>query len=156
MFTEYGEKFSIKTSTIMLLGGLLLTGSWINGYRDFIWFSNVEFIQFGIPFFLIVLGVSALDIKKPIANNSAQRIAVFLGDASYSIYLTHFIVIQICSFALNKFIQVPTIYSFYISVLASFLIGCGSYILIEKPLMKKLSKKHLIHFYYPRQGVMRE
>ena len=61
--------------------------------------QNLRFVVWGVPAFLIVLGMSHLErwrglrVPKPL---------LLLGDASYSIYLTHFFVILVVQTVLMK------------------------------------------------------
>jgi exopolysaccharide production protein ExoZ len=67
----------------------------------------------------------------------------FLGDASYSIYLIHSAFISAAVVVLNKlgaldYLGAKPVY--FILVIAATTAGCIGYVLIEKPLLARLSK----------------
>jgi len=119
---------------LIILGLSTLTIAWINTWLDFRWFDKNIAIQFGFPYFLITLAI----VKKE--NNSihlspAKKFFTLAGDASYSIYLTHYPLILILVFlfrdtGINE-------YSLFFCFLAiSILFGIGFYKSIEQPLIK--------------------
>jgi peptidoglycan/LPS O-acetylase OafA/YrhL len=76
------------------------------------------------------------------ANVSAWL--VFLGDASYSIYLIHPLVLSAfakVSNALQLPGKVPAEGQFVIAAITAVAAGCIAYVLIEKPLLARLSKR---------------
>lgn len=88
---------------------------------------------FGLPSFTIVLGAIALDrsmVKWP-------SMLVLLGDASYSIYLTHFFVTQTCiKFAERMHIKSGIVLAalLLIAFAGVGLVGVLTHLFIEKPL----------------------
>jgi exopolysaccharide production protein ExoZ len=126
---------------IMLLSGtFLFILSGINVKLMFFPIDRV--ISFGIPAFILVLGAASLDISSKIR---IPKMLLFLGDASYSIYLTHYPVTLIIakvftilglSNALHPFILMNLI---ALLTLAS---GCLFYIMIEKPLLNLIKTKN--------------
>jgi peptidoglycan/LPS O-acetylase OafA/YrhL len=72
---------------------------------------------------------------------------VLLGDASYSIYLTHYLVIGI-TYKLGHKVGVLSFKSEFIifTLCASLLLGYLFYLLIEKPLIKLLNKRVKINY----------
>jgi len=99
--------------------------------------SMDRFYLYGIPAFLIVLGL----INSP---NLELRALLFLGDASYSIYLIQFFaisffykVIQIKSINLNGDLLSIAALSFSVAF------GCLFYVFVEKPITKFFKKMSL-------------
>jgi exopolysaccharide production protein ExoZ len=84
----------------------------------------------GLPSALIVYFMLLLEKQYGIFNND---ILLLLGNASYSLYLTHYIVIHALNLE-NKY------YLFIISIL----VGIISYKLIERPLLKLLKRKFYV------------
>ncbi|WP_428737642.1 acyltransferase family protein [Sulfurimonas sp.] len=82
-----------------------------------------------VPSFFIVLSVLLIESKYHTLNNTFM---ILLGNASYSIYLTHFIVIH----SFEKYISLEI--SPWILFVLSILIGCCFYKLIEKPFLEYL------------------
>lgn len=87
-----------------------------------------------IPSFFIVLGFLILESKNKIFNSN---LFLLLGNASYSIYLTHYIVIH----ATDKFIT--TEYSNFVMLLLCIIIGILTYRYIELPMLNYTHKKFL-------------
>jgi exopolysaccharide production protein ExoZ len=109
-------------------------------------------IAYGIPFTLLIIGSVKLEkttaLKIPI-------VLIYLGNASYSIYLTH-------GFFINNFTKIylklaekynPNLLSLrtdsimYISISSlivclSIIIGCVTYSVVERPMIEILRKKH--------------
>jgi len=98
-------------------------------------------IVYGIPSMLIILGASSLDISKSV---KVPPLFLYLGDASYSIYLVHYP-------CLSSLIKVATVvnlghligYFSTISLIIIITLGVGliSYYCIEKPLLVFSRKK---------------
>lgn len=96
-----------------------------------------RFIMWGIPFAMLILGLVKLDIKNHV---KVPKILIFLGDASYSIYLTHLVTLLVLGSTLKKLNlydkfghNIFTQLTF--SVLA-IVIGSVFYLIVEKPLLK--------------------
>lgn len=129
-------KVNVVLSRIMVFVGLVgFPLSWVNeeyGYINL----NLQ-LTTTISSILLIIGFSSIDLQKEI---SIPKFARFLGDASFSIYLTHFTCMSAFSIFLStiSFVRIP---NFLISILLIvFSIICGSsvYVLLEKPLNKKL------------------
>lgn len=104
--------------------------------------TNVAFFRllvWGIPSALLVAGLVFLESNHRL---QANRSLILFGDASYSIYLTHFFVLT----AFDKLwlrlgLQLPDLF-ILIAVLVSIAIGTVFYILIEKNLLTYLNAKY--------------
>ncbi|WHX65544.1 acyltransferase [Peribacillus frigoritolerans] len=129
--------FSYKFSINLALGLFLI--SWlsnlffsIDGYRVILW---------GIPSALLLYG---LVIKDLTLTKSPPKFLLFLGDASYSIYLTHIVGI-LFSVKVVEYLNLEsfTIHFFMpLLFLILIVIGCLFHVLIEKPLLKVLHKSN--------------
>ena len=76
-------------------GGFVLTGIAQT-------FGGVDWprvIAYGLPSVLIILGAAVLDLQKPLLTSS---VGSALGDASYSLYLSHYIVLSAVGMVLAK------------------------------------------------------
>ncbi|WP_424628026.1 acyltransferase family protein [Bradyrhizobium sp. SYSU BS000235] len=71
---------------LLVVGGLLLLGS---GMLPASSIGGGRFVRWGLPAFLVVVGALSLE---PLLK--AWRVPMQLGDASYSIYLTHSVVLS--------------------------------------------------------------
>ena len=122
--------------------------SWFNTQYKFIDMS----LQFttGLSSVLLILGISAIDLQKDI---KMPRIAKYLGDASLSIYLTHYTSMSVISKILRSilFLSFNKLLISLILLILPMIIGCIVYSLIEKPIIQKLkhfNTKNKIYSYY--------
>jgi len=92
---------------------------------------GTRFVMWGIPAAMIVTGALYL----PEARGTIGRILAFLGDASYSIYLSHLFTIAATHAALNFLgIMSPALF-IAAALVASVAGGALSYLVIERPLL---------------------
>lgn len=137
------SKHKIKQGMILIcVGAFLYTLGAINYYYKIPEISPV--ISFGIPSMLLVVGSTSLEMSKHINVND---FLIYIGNASYSIYLMH-------GFAINNITKIilkvaPDItqntlilnmLGLIIAVIA-LLFGCAVYSYIEKPLLSTLKPK---------------
>ncbi|MBD2388124.1 acyltransferase family protein [Cylindrospermum sp. FACHB-282] len=104
-------------------------------------FKDISVVYYGIPSMLILIGIAALDLNKDIR---VPNILVYLGDASYSIYLVHGSVINISTNLIAK-MNLQNLFqndlsSLFIVVMA-LIGGCLVHSYIEKPLLKVIKTK---------------
>lgn len=103
-------------------------------------FDN-RFMKWGIPASLIVAGVIALDMKKPIKSTG---LLVSLGDSSYSAYLLHWFVIVACSLTIMPVLggtQIGTILTYPIVIGVTALLSTCSYRFLEIPARNFLRRR---------------
>ncbi|BAZ32372.1 acyltransferase 3 [Cylindrospermum sp. NIES-4074] len=102
--------------------------------------NRFPFFYYGIPSMLIIIGAVALDLNKEIR---VPNILIYLGDASYSIYLVHASVINISTNLIAK-MHLEQMFQSDISKIAILLIaliaGCIFHSYIEQPLLTTLRK----------------
>ena len=137
-------KFNLNFQAIIILiilGCFLASFSWYNVYTNYEIFEKNIVIQFGIPFFIIVLGLALLDKNKTSNLNKLKKLAVYIGDASYSIYLTHFFVVIGLTILLKHFSLSMFLLQFIFVILTCILVGCIFYSFIEKPLLRWITNK---------------
>jgi exopolysaccharide production protein ExoZ len=132
VLTKYQIKYGMP---IICTGAFLYTLSAINYYYSIIKTSSV--ITFGIPSTLIVLGCVALEQKK---NINVPNLLLYIGNASYSIYLAHgFFINNITKIILKLKPNIAdnllalNLSGIIIGIIAIFC-GCLIYTYIEKPL----------------------
>lgn len=91
---------------------------------------------FGLGAMLAVLGAASWEAQR---RPTMPRILVFLGDASYSIYLIHFIAISLAAkFAvrLDAMLPLPGLIWFVVVSAAALVAGVGFHLIIERPLLR--------------------
>lgn len=97
---------------------------------------NYRFIYYGIP--CLAFFWSAI-----LANDISIKPLVFIGNASYSIYLSHFIVVSFICKEFSKHLTVKSpvdVFFFYLlTVFISVFIGILTYLLVEKPMTRFFS-----------------
>jgi len=99
---------------------------------------TMRFIFYGIPALLIVLGAAML------GSTPCPRWLVFLGDASYSIYLTHYFALMMFYWVFRKLHLFNQLLPDVVIVPAAIItvILCSfSYLLIERPMTQYLLHK---------------
>lgn len=99
-----------------------------------------RFINYGIPAVLIVFGAVSLESKNTFPK---IRLLKLLGDASYSIYLTHYLSWLVVSIILAKLSIGLNDATYLLTIFAAIIGGVLTYMYIEKPLSKFLSTKFI-------------
>ena len=90
-------------------------------------------LRYGIPAGLIVASAVALEMNGAVVRN---RLILLIGDASYSLYLTHFFVIAVAIMASNR-LALGTSARIGVAVaayVASIAVAVGVYKMVEQPL----------------------
>jgi exopolysaccharide production protein ExoZ len=129
-------RIGILPSALLVAGGLagLVLSAVFESYVQDI--NRV--VIWGIPAAMIVCGSMYLE-RGGVLRHS--RIMHFLGNASYSIYMTHTIVLSACGFVLSRIPLSPVaqqlIYRPF-AMAAVVTAGCLTYVLVEKPMTKGL------------------
>lgn len=145
-------KIKINKPDVILISGVLLFGlAWIMRYQGIVpKYTIYSILLFGSASFLIVLGSVYKEIKK----TKLTKCFLFIGDASFSIYLTHFPALSLLNIIFTKLGMFNSLNYFYTSsimIIISIIIGCIAYILIEKPLLAFSRRK--ISGWYPKPEV---
>jgi exopolysaccharide production protein ExoZ len=98
-------------------------------------------LSYGTAAFLIVVGANSERCQRWFRP---QVLLLFLGDASYSIYLTHFPVLTLSGKLLKRSGWVATIPAellFLAISLAGVIAGCCFYLCVERPLLRLLARQ---------------
>ncbi|HEY9295199.1 MAG TPA: acyltransferase [Phormidium sp.] len=105
---------------------------------------------FGVLAALLIIAATSIDLKD---SPKIPALLIFLGDASYSIFLTHMPVIS----AITKILQKTNLGKYYDGFFAPALLalfavvfGCIFYSLIEKPLTVFLRKNLVQKMFHPQ------
>lgn len=139
-YMHFKEKISFHINTGIVL---LLIVSFITAILIYLKLPN--FISRGVPAIAIIIVFSL--INNTSLNNYGMRKLIFLGDASYSIYLIHyyftffkFKALELVNYnaSMNTvLLNTVDIIMFILSITA----GCLFYVFVEKPIVNFVSKK---------------
>ena len=113
-----------------------------------IWFARI--LSFGMLATLLIIAVTLIDLKD---SPKIPYVLIFLGDGSYSIFLTHMPVIS----AITKIVQKANLEKYFDGFFAPTLVavfavvfGCIFYSLIEKPLTVFMRKNIVEKMFLPK------
>lgn len=118
---------SIGAGALLFLGGCIFT--FALGWNP----DSDRLVPWGLGAAAIVLGT--LWLEPMIEGARLARPLAFLGDASYSIYLSHTFVVPACVVALKKLGILDVTLVFTLTSVAVMAAGAASYLWIEKPLI---------------------
>lgn len=123
-----------KRNLILSLGLSLMLMIWVLEYNDLFVIDRI--LAYGIPYTLIIIGGASIAYNKELR---LPRSLTFLGDASYSIYLSHLIFLKgftsvFVVLGINNYIGNTN--TMNLTILLTLISCCYFYILIEKPLIK--------------------
>lgn len=124
----------------LIIGIILLVISWHNTLSGFSATTLGNWAAFGIPFAMIIFGATRLESFIHNKEGKVFRFLVYIGDASYSIYLVHFIVIMICKRAILDRGMAIGYMEFWITSAIALIFSLAMYELIEKPLMRFMGR----------------
>ncbi|USK66313.1 acyltransferase family protein [Peribacillus frigoritolerans] len=131
------KKF-INYNLFIILGITTLISTWALDYFEILTIHRV--ISAGIPSALLILGFAT---KEQFENIRIPKILTYLGDASYSIYLTHITALSFFNFFfLASGLRFNYLYAIMIILFATS-VGCVFHTIIEKPLINVLRNKFL-------------
>jgi exopolysaccharide production protein ExoZ len=130
----------VPAAALVALLGLLLFGiaaaSVAGGYIPQL-YSPI----FGVASFLVVTGSAAYELRRQLA---VPRLFVFIGDASYSIYLTHVMFISGVLLLYRRF-NIPLLLGPLVSALSVIIfavgLGCLFCLTIERPILRRLATR---------------
>ncbi|WP_321148179.1 acyltransferase family protein, partial [Serratia nevei] len=103
-----------------------------------------RYIGYGVPMLFVFLGVASIKNDNRMIELKPFKLLSYIGDASYSIYLTHIFSISITVLLLRKTNLLSTPLLFVaLSLTLSLLAGVMSYELVEKRLRFGIKSKTL-------------
>jgi exopolysaccharide production protein ExoZ len=149
-YTIYKYQFKFAASLIYASLFLLVLSMINTKHGEFDIYGIPSLITYGISFTLLIIGSVYLEISKTI---NVSPILVYLGNASYSIYLTHFFFLTNISKIFIKLTEKitflslvanPTIYDNIIAliiVVIAVAMGCVIHSYFEMPLITNIRKK---------------
>ena len=103
--------------------------------------ENLRVLSWGIPAFAIVAGAVSLE---PLVAHALPRWLLALGDASYSIYLSHGFVLPALMLLIGRFVS-PGLWAeattITLCLVVSSIVGWGLYHAIENPILQFLRRQ---------------
>ncbi|MEH2280666.1 MAG: acyltransferase [Nostoc sp.] len=145
------SKYQFKFATSLIYASIfLLVISVINTrYKEFDVSGIPSLVAYGIPFTLLIIGSVYLELSKTV---NIPQILIYIGNASYSIYLTHGFFLSNIVKIFTKLTDKLNIYlipnaniyyniSAFIIVILAVIMGCVIHSYLEKPLITHLRKK---------------
>jgi exopolysaccharide production protein ExoZ len=127
---------------LLLIGILMVIFSWMKVIEgEIIRYSTESMLIFGFSSGLIVLSAVSIDLKK---SPKYPRFLIILGDASYSIYLTHVFIFGFLNQIYIKLGFFDPLLAFILMIIITIILGGVCYFLLEKPLLFYLKAKFYI------------
>jgi exopolysaccharide production protein ExoZ len=119
---------------ILMLGIVIFGGTWIAVAYGVLLKNEASTLCYGIGAMLMILGGVVLETKTGLR---IPRVLVFLGEASYSIYLIHFPALSGFAKAVTKMkaLGIPNEMLFLMVASGGVAVGVAFYLLVEKPLL---------------------
>ncbi|MEH2145034.1 acyltransferase family protein [Nostoc sp.] len=148
-YTISNYQFKFAASLIYASSFMLLLSVINTKYEEFNVSGISSLVAYGIPFMILIIGSVYLEMSKTL---KIPPILIYIGNASYSIYLTHAFFLSNISKIFTKFtdklnilylIQNPSIYyniSAFLIVVIGVAMGCVIHSYLEKPLITNLRK----------------
>lgn len=138
-FASYHVNWKIS-ATALFCGVAMLVISWNNTLNGVSITTLGNWAAFGVPFAMIIFGATRLEGLIHKNQGIIFRFMIYLGDASYSIYLVHFIVIMICRrIMFDHGMQIGYV-EFWATSAIALIVSLAMYELIEKPVMRWFSR----------------
>lgn len=128
------SKFLAKI--LLWLSVAAVFGAWLIESNGGEIFEKSYGLAFGLPFALLVYSMISYGDVKP--GKPFVDALLFIGNASYSIYLTHYLVIALFVNVFHKIFANPYI-EFSIAVVEGLIIGCLCYKYVEMPMIEKVT-----------------
>lgn len=124
------------SATALIVGVGMLVVAWSNTLSGYSITALSDWAVYGVPFALIIFGATRLERLIHNKNGRVLRFLVYIGDASYSIYLVHFIVIMVCKRTINDFGMQYGYIEFWVTSAMALVVSLAMYELIEEPMIR--------------------
>jgi peptidoglycan/LPS O-acetylase OafA/YrhL len=141
-FIIYHSYSLLRWRTIILVVGVAtVVASWVASMNGFSEDPIARVATFGLSFAILILGIVLVETRSSCFSANSKFVTVLkqVGDASYSIYLLHFVPLFFLSIILRKISPTDGVYQWlmlYISCIVIIFLGWLAYYFIERPLLK--------------------
>ena len=147
VYARFGRR-PLHGAALMLSGGVILASTVFFGYGkvdDAAFTLNGQLswarvLLWGIPAAMLTAGFA---LRPAQIKSLFGRLLVYLGDASYSIYLTSLITLFFVARFLHVVAALPTNLVITLVILLVALVGAASYTMIERPMTRFVTEKYL-------------
>ncbi len=132
VYTQH-RSLSLPLSILIFIAGIILLSA--SMFAPLGRMSSIRTVLWGFPAALTVLGIVALEQKRPMIQSGAL---LHLGNASYSLYLTHIFILGICRVGwryLDAF-NIDDAFLLLSCIGGSILAGLAFYSAVERPLIR--------------------
>jgi peptidoglycan/LPS O-acetylase OafA/YrhL len=133
-WTLRGFRLPPAIAAALVLGGFIVILAMPIGSE------NLRVLTWGVPAFAIVAGAVSLE---PLVAPALPRWLLVLGDASYSIYLSHGFVLSALMLLIGRFV-VPGLWAEAMTIIlclaVSSIAGWVMYVLVENPILQRLRR----------------
>ena len=122
-------RLALVSGGVLILWQFFTSNEWI-GHRDMTVLGNAAIYRaliWGLPIFLLFVVATHREPRGSVLSKAGQ----FLGDASYSLYLTHAFVLL----SLFRFIPGPADVRYILSLALTVAVGSAVHWLVERPMM---------------------
>lgn len=140
LYTRLGMKtgFGLLAAGLSVLALLLCSGAILSA-PDQQEHAPIAFIALGVAFAMVVLGAAVVERA---SRSALPRLALLLGDASYSVYLVHSAVISILCIVGARWHYFGASPLVAFGAIGAAAIGSGvvAHVVLEKPLLKALRR----------------
>jgi peptidoglycan/LPS O-acetylase OafA/YrhL len=137
----YINKWVVLPTALIAIGAALFFYGWMIKPHEQV--SNLANLILGLGAAVSILGAVELERR---GGLRIHRVLTFLGDASYSIYLVHFLAVSaLCKLVVSasRFVEIPDWTAFIAVSGGALLSGVAFYVLVEKPLLAAVSFRHV-------------
>ncbi len=143
-----GFRLSLPANIFVLLIGIALLvymgGTEPLGKDSRLLWGDLRIVWGGLPAIFLCAGVIFLEER--LARLSVTKRLATLGDASYSLYLSHPFTVNVVAIVWQKVIRWDTPWLFiFVSCFTAIAVSVGIYFLFEKPVLRYLHKRFMPH-----------
>jgi exopolysaccharide production protein ExoZ len=127
-----------RAAIVAILGAIMFSSVWFAELYHVVKITDVLNVLYGVAGALLILGLVATERESGI---SVPKVLIFLGEASYSIYLVHYSALSVVIKLVMKMsgrLRLEDWAVYVTSALLALLAGVSFHLLVERPLLNRL------------------